>query len=309
MTDRLFRLAGLLAIVVVAASGRPVRAEPATDTVALLPLDATARLEIYGQPVATEIARALTDGGIDVVVVGAKMAVPPRAALVIDGTITSGKGQVTLSMRLRDPKNGTVLDTVVATAKEVTEIHRAAEELSGRVLPAARTHLAQLRARHDAPKPEVSPGVPPAPVAAPPAVLLAVTAAGTDGAAMRDALTEAATAWAVRHHRAATPTDGSHLARAVAPSAVAGSKAELGFAFEVLGYTVEPGDVPLARARVRVRVADVSRVVFERVVVTDSIVGDRKLAPAALAARAARGVLDIVEPHVRRAIATWGPRS
>ena len=51
----------------------------ADDKVALLPLDAAAKLEVYGQVVASEIAQALIAGKIDVVVVLPKMAVPVEA--------------------------------------------------------------------------------------------------------------------------------------------------------------------------------------------------------------------------------------
>src|SRR4051812_14068849 len=98
------------------------RAHAESDAVALLPLDAEQRLAIYGQAVASEVARALVAGGIDVVVVGPKMAVPERARLVFDGTIT-GKGEaVTLTLRVRDRMAGTVLDSVTATAPSLTTI-------------------------------------------------------------------------------------------------------------------------------------------------------------------------------------------
>src|SRR5512138_3792161 len=86
------------------------------ETIAMLPLDGEQRLEIYGQPVAAEIARALRAAGIDVVVVGAKMAVPDHAQLIVDGTIKqAGKGKdITLSIRIRDPRDGTTLETVPA---------------------------------------------------------------------------------------------------------------------------------------------------------------------------------------------------
>src|SRR5262245_27430172 len=93
----------LVVIACVVAVAAPVRA----DTVALLPLDGEARLEMYGQPVAAEIGRALKESGLDVVVVGAKMAVPESADLIVDGTIKADKKRkgetVTLAMRIRDP--------------------------------------------------------------------------------------------------------------------------------------------------------------------------------------------------------------
>src|ERR1700733_5591210 len=92
----------------------------APAAVALLPLDAEQRLELYGQPVASAIALALAGGGGEGVGVGPKMAGPARARLVLDGTIT-GKGDViTLSIRVRDPRDGTVVDTLSATAPALT---------------------------------------------------------------------------------------------------------------------------------------------------------------------------------------------
>jgi hypothetical protein len=68
----------------------------------------------------------------------------------------------------------------------------------------------------------------------------------------------------------------------------------------VLSYDVTPGVVPLARARVRVQLGH-----FDRVVVTDTVVGDRGLAADQLAVRTALAVCDILEPHMRRAYAAW----
>src|SRR5690242_3933246 len=82
------------------------------DAVALLPLDADARLELYSQSVASEVARALVAGGVDVVVVGPKMAVPERARMIVDGTITGKGDSVTLTLRMRDARAGTVLGSI-----------------------------------------------------------------------------------------------------------------------------------------------------------------------------------------------------
>ena len=301
------RLVGLLVIAAIAAWCAPVHAQPTGDAVALLPLDADKRLEIYGQPVAHEVGSALEQGGIEVVVVGAKMAVPERALLIVDGTIKGTKGEVTLAVRLRDPKTGAVLDTLHASAKELTAIDRAAHELSALVVPAVQKHLAQIKAKpvevaHAVPKDDAKPAPPP-PL---PAMLVAVTGARSGEVALRDALIPAIASWSEQHHRAATPTDIAHLARAVAPKAVAGVNAEMAISFEVLGYTTRmQGEVPLGYARVHVRISDRDHVAFDRVVVTDSVVGDRKLSPPALAGRVARSVLDIVEPHLRRAIPAW----
>jgi hypothetical protein len=75
----------------------------------------------------------------------------------------------------------------------------------------------------------------------------------------------------------------------------------------VLGYDVTPGPVPLARARVRVELAARPGIAsaFDRVVVTDTVVGDRNFSADQLAVRTARAVLDILEPHMRHAYAAW----
>ncbi len=294
-------------IAVIAAFGAPVRAQPA-DAVAMLPLDADQRLEIYGRPVASEVAHALTQGGIEVVVVGPKMAVPDRAKLIVDGTIKPGKGDaVGLAVRLRDAATGKVLETLTVNAKELTAIDRAAADLSALVLPAVKKHLAALvDAKHEPAKPEARPPEPAAPPAVP-AMLVAVTSTTPNQAYLREALGPAIATWSARHHHVATTTDMTHLARPVAAKAVAGANADLAIAFEILAYVTERDTIPFATARVRVRIADHEHVVFERVVVTDSIVGDKGMAPPALAARAAQTVLDIVEPHLRSAVATWKP--
>ncbi len=61
----------------------------------------------------------------------------------------------------------------------------------------------------------------------------------------------------------------------------------------------------MARARVRVRVADTSEVLFDRVVITDTVLGDKGSGPQELAARVAREVLAILRPHMRRRVRSW----
>jgi hypothetical protein len=91
----------------------------------------------------------------------------------------------------------------------------------------------------------------------------------------------------------------------LAPPMVAAKNEQLAIGFEVLGYTLVKGDIPSARARVRVRIVDRTHVVWDRIVHTDTVVGDKGLAPDALAQRTAREVLAIVEPHLRRLVPTW----
>ena len=281
-------------------------AEP-EDAVALLPLDADKNLEIYGQPVASEIARALVAGKVDVVVVGPKMAVPERAKLIIDGTITAKGDAVILAVRMRNTADGTTLLTLSSTAPTLANIDTAAAEVSAKVLPAVRERLASLH------KPVVDhphPVAPVAPVAMPVAVapapmLVSVTATGAAGEPLRAALTTAVTAWATAHHREAIATEPPTLALKVAPATVLARGRDLAIAFEISRLALEPGVIPMGRARVRVRIADAKTVLFDRVIITDTVVGDRGQSPAALTARIAREVLEILRPHLRRVVPAW----
>ncbi|HET7501428.1 MAG TPA: hypothetical protein VFK02_10510 [Kofleriaceae bacterium] len=302
---------GLLLLVAcscVAGLARPVRAEPvAADAVALLPLDAEKSLEIYGQPVASEIARALVAGSVAVVVVGPRTAVPERARLIIDGTISLGKASaVTISLRIRDPLDGKVLDTLSATAPGLAKIDSAAAELSARVLPIIRDKLAALRARppDDRDHGRVT-------LAPPPAVDRAVLVAISDGtragrgAPLSSALDAAVSEWTRAHQRQLRKIDADKLVPKIAVRTVGAAQTELGIGFWIVDYQPEAGPVPMARARVRVRIADASAIVFDRVVATDTVLGDKGLAGPALAARVAREVLAILRPHMRRGVPSW----
>ncbi len=279
----------------------------ADDAVALLPLDADQRLEIYGQPVASEIARALVAGGVDVVVVGPKASVPERAKLIVDGTISANKTDlVVLSLRVRNPVDGTTLATTQATAQGLPNIDKAAAELSAKLLPIVKT---RLEAMHKPPA-SIDRGPPPtdvhaAVVAPEPArgLLVMVNASEDSETPLRQALDEAITPWAQRRQFAARPS--KILNQKLSPAAVSSEGAQLGMAFEIKRYDVSDGTIPMARARVHVRITDAQAVLFDRVVITNSVVGDKGLSRAALAARTAREVLEILRPHLKRLVSTW----
>ncbi len=273
----------------------------ADDAVALLPLDADQRLEIYGQPVASEIARALVAGGVDVVVVGPKASVPERAKLIVDGTISANKADlVVLSLRVRNPVDGTTLATTQATARGLPNIDQAAAELSAKLLPIVK---ARIEALHKPVAPIGRTPASPVVVAAPPApipVILLVTADSSD-APLRTALAAAIEPWAQEKHHAIKATDAN-----IVPLAVKDAAAELGMSFQIKSYEVDAdAAIRTARARVRVRISDAASVLLDRVVITDSVVGDKDISAEALAARTAREVLEILRPHLRRLVPTW----
>jgi len=279
--------------------------------VALLPLDAEQRLEIYGQPVASEIARVLSAGGIDVVIVGPKMGVPARARLVLDGTIKAGKGgAVTLSVRIRDPRDANkVLDTLPATAASLDGIDPAIEELSNKVLASTKTTLARLLAQdaenakalaeHHVAEPRPPETTP----------MLAAVSINTHAMGniqpFEGALKSAVAPWALHRHHAVKMIEMKELGGKAAPKAVAGAHADVAVWLEIQEVDLELGVIPMGRARVRIQVSDPSKVLFDRIVVTDTVMGDKNLSPDKLAERVAREVLVIAEPHVRRVIPGW----
>jgi hypothetical protein len=255
------------------------------ETIAMLPLDGEKRLELYGQPVAAEIARALKAAGLDVVVVGASMDVPDRANLIVDGTIKAAKSkQVEVSIRIRDPRDGTVLENLPAAPTKLDNLDKAAADLSARVVPLVKQHLTTMAkpAVVEVKPAEPTPVLPTKPVTATADPTLTTIVAPTMSptlAPLRTALEHEAAAWAAAQRRQATVT------------------------FEVVDYAQQPGKVPMASARVRVKIDNGSGVRFNRVVRTDTVVGDRDATPDALAARTAREVLSIVTPHFRRTMA------
>ncbi|HEX2686837.1 MAG TPA: hypothetical protein VHN14_09465 [Kofleriaceae bacterium] len=292
----------------VAGPGTRARAEPAPgDAVALLPLDAEPSLEIYGQPIASALARALVAGNVQVVVVGPRMAVPERARLIIDGTIALGKtNAVTISIRIRNTLDGMVLATLSATAPGLAKIDGAAAELAARVVPSVHDKLAALERspdHHDhgrvvqTPRPPVADRV----------VLVAVSDATTarNHDPLFGALDAAVAEWTRAHHHPPQKIDPGKLEGRLVARTIAASGSDLAIGLWILGYTPEAGELPMARARVRVQIADASAVRFDRVVVTDTVLGDRGLSQADLAARVAREILAILRPHLRRHVPWW----
>jgi hypothetical protein len=284
------------------------------DSVALLPLDGDRRLEIYGQPIASEIGRALEAAGVNVVIVGAKMAVPAQAQLIVDGTIKAGKSDaIALSIRIRDPRDGTVLQVLPATAASLRTIDKAAAELSTQIVPAVKTHLDALAvARAATPAPEPGSPVPP-PVeraAAPrlPIVLAAVSSPRPVVPALELLATTTAAElvrWVPQHRRAGQLVDPQRLSRAEAVQTLAQAPGGVGIAIEILSFEVDPGMVPVARARARVRISDGVTLRYEQVIRTGTIVGDRDISEHELAARTGRELLAMINAELRLRIEGW----
>jgi hypothetical protein len=297
-----------VAVAVADARPNPEPAKPAAtehETIALLPLDAGPRLEAFGQPVASEIGRALTAGKLDVVVVGPRASVPTTAKLIVDGALVAKGAAVVLQLRVRDPVDGTVLDTLEEVAPNLVAIDKASNRLSSKLLPVVRARLATLPQRHRAPDLTSHGRVVPVTnlTVAPAAMLFGVgvpSGASPTFAALRTALSGAVSTWIQARHRTPSLVDASTLGEKLAGETVATAKAERGIAFEILAYDIDEAVIPLARARIRIRVADRSGVVFERVLATDTVVGARGMHGDELAARVAREVLEIMRPLEKR---------
>ena len=296
-----------LLVVVIAMVGMLARAH-AEPFVALLPLDADPKLEIYGQPVASEVARTLKGANIDIQVVGAKMAVPDQATLIVDGTIKAGKGtQIVMSLRIRNPVDGVVLSTVSVTAPSIATIDKAAADVSARLLPILHDKLASAT-KPAQPEPTVVRDAPTPSVAKPPELrplLVSISMHAAESEPLRAALTTELDAQVRKVLRTPQLADPAKMTKSLATKTVRDASLDLGIALDVHAYWVEPGVVPIAHARVRMLVTDAVGIVFDRIIVTDSVVGEKGLDIVALSGRVAREVLDIARPHLKKKVAAW----
>jgi hypothetical protein len=316
------RLAIGIAIAVAAAAAALAQpAPPAAGkvTVALLPLDADARLALYGQPVAAEVARALAAEGLDVAVVGQGDPVPTRAVLVVDGTLRkSGKTAIALQLRLRDPARAEELAEVGTTAKSLIAIDRAAADAAAKLVPEVRSQLAaraKLPDRHPAPEPGSGTATAPVPAPAPaprielpPSIMLVASSRVALGGSPEVTVSQIVPAFERlvddARHRPVPPRGfvGTDLRAVAAEAAAIG--ASLGVTIEVLA--LEPGrraKVPVGRVRARVQIVRPDgRVVFDRVVRTDTLVGRRGEVDAHLAGYAGVQIADVIRVRLARAL-------
>jgi hypothetical protein len=294
----------MLRLLVVLAFVSPAFAD---GKVALLPLDSTAKLDVYGQVVAAEIAKTLRAGNIDVVVVLPKMAVPDEAKLIVDGKILQKGAAIEVTLRIREPKSATAgRPFPPATAASLEKLESTTKELAEQLLPVLREKLAEIAKAADPVKVTPPPPVDTTPRVAPARPLLVgIGAKSSSNEALRAALAETVPGWVSHAHRAASVIEVGTLDAKTAPKTVAGSNTDRAIAFEVLSYKLWGNSVPMGRARVRVRIADAGKVLFDRVVVTNTVVGDKDMQTDRFAALVATEVLSILRPHVRKAVPAW----
>jgi hypothetical protein len=283
---------------------------PSRDSIALLPLDTEARLEIYGRPVVTEIARALADGSdLEVMVIGAKGTIPPRAKLVVRGVLASkGGDSVQVTLYVRNPRESKDLESIEASSSLET-IDRGAGELAKRLVPILKKWLATLRETAPPIRDPVDVKRPPVSTLQPLVVGIAAQPANAVVAEpLRAALTALVPAWLKKHRREVRTVDGSTMVARLAAQTVRASGADRGILFDVIELTTRVDRrtrAVFANAKVRLRVADGSGVLFDRVIVTDTIVGKPDVVPEKLLELTAQEILAIARPHLKRTVPSW----
>jgi hypothetical protein len=312
----------------VALQARGARAQGDDTVVAVLPLAvADESLGIYSKPVANAVAERLRrETSLAVESLSLAGAAPARVSLVVDGRIVAaGKRKVKLEARVRDPLRGkTVARSVATRAGPLGKIDELAAELATELAPRlVDGAAAQKRVREAEARAVVAPTAPAsgAEATAPPQPSGAVARQG-EGAAgflviqagaprgnaapsVADTATRAAD-WLVERlgHRAVR----GH-GQGVRPMAeVRRQLAETGLQYAVMLHVRKVDyrwrrQVLSARGRVRVVVVDAGgRTLFDRTARTGTQVGSRGDGHAALAHYVVIQAIDIVAPHVKRAL-------
>jgi hypothetical protein len=263
------------------------RAAAADDhVIALLPLAADSKLALYGQPVASEVAKSLEQQGFTIVVVTSTAPVPSSARLVIDGRIVRDGDSVKLEARVRDPNAGKVVAELSATAPTLTRIDEAAADLAKALAPVLTDSLA---AQDKPPPPDDGDDAKPAvvtddaPKDARPAALVQIESIATDPTP-EEQLTRGATRLAsLLGYRTTTDAAGTTLTIRI----------------QLLGIHYHNGGVITAKARAHVKVTSADGTVFDRIVRTDTLVGGRGDRKDAVLRAAVDEIVDIAMPRVK----------
>jgi hypothetical protein len=295
------------------APGRAAADPPAT--VAVIPLQADARLALYGHPVASELAGALRTAAFDVVLVSEVSVVPARAWLVVDGRLLRTGKTLAIELRIRDPERAVDVARLAVKAAGVDDIDRAtralAADLTATMERARDARAAALRAAEPvAPTPTPTPT--PTPVAP-----VVVTPKPTPAADPRPLARVAVIGKSIVDRTGAT-----HDVSALGTPAVRALAHRLGYRTHTgpggeptLTITVElialsagfERDVPTGRARARVRVETPQGVLWSRVVRTDTVVGSRGDRVDTLVRLVAAQITDVVAPRIRERLGSTPP--
>jgi hypothetical protein len=268
------------------------RAAAADDhVIALLPLAADSKLALYGQPVASEVAKSLEQQGFTIVVVTSTAPVPSSARLVIDGRIVRDGDSVKLEARVRDPNAGKVVAELSASAPTLTRIDEAAADLAKSLAPVLTDGLAA----QDKPPPPGDDSQPPP-----------VTDT-TEPEAPKDTRPLAAIDVDTAPPRSGDPIPNTQLRRGATRLAnllgyrtdATATGAGLTITIQLLAIHYHDGGVITAKARAHVKVTDGGTKVFDRIVRTDTLVGGRGDRKDAVLRAAVDEIVDIAMPRVK----------
>ena len=312
----------LIALAVLAVLGAaPVRADE-QPVIAVLPLAAPGpRMNIYGAPVASAVARHVrAQGRFLVEALELDDVLPQRVDLVIDGRIVKARGSaVRLEARVRDPARGVTVAEVVTEARPLGEIDRLAQELAGALAEPLDVALRDARRQRGSEMgaPGASAMVPddrdpqPAPAAPEPShahapVMVVFGAIGeVQGGVVPvvDMATHASQALARRlGFRPVRGPDGVPAQDAMRAT-LARAGAAYGLILDVRDIRFAWAGVLLGRGRVRAVLFDAGgQRVYDRIRSTDTLVGSRGDHHAAVVRFVMEQATDIFAPELARAL-------
>ena len=299
MRRLLFALFLLLGMLIGAPAAR------ADEAIAVLPLTSSEkRLAMYGVPVARVLAGHLRQAGNTVETVTGSGSPPRRVAWVIDGRIVAAsRGRVVLEARLRDPGRGKAFGQVASKPGRLTEIDELARQVAADLAPL----LARARASAAARTPTGSDppaASAPSPAIATPALRPAIVITRDKEPIVTDAL-------AALVERLGYRPVVSDLTGIAAPDKVKGALgSESGARFALLAqvksvdYEWAGKGVLTARGSMRLVLVDgAGKPLYNAVLDTDTLVGNRGDRHAALLGFVARQVMQMATPRLKKVLA------
>lgn len=289
-----------LALLVVLLAAAPARADD--GAIAVLPLTSSEkRLAMYGVPVARVLAGQLRQAGNTVETVTSSRSLPRRVAWVIDGRIVAASGgRVVLEARLRDPGRGSAFGQVASKPGRLTEIDELARQVAGDLAPLL------VRARASAKSAKTSTAPPPAsaPAASAPLAVRPTIVITRD---REPIVTDALAALVERLGYRAVVSDLGGIAP---PDKVKGALGKASARYALLAevrsvdYEWAAKDVLTARGTMRLVLVDgAGKPLYNGVLDTDTLVGNRGDRHAALLGFVARQVMQMAAPRLKKALA------
>lgn len=273
--------------------------------IAVLPLTSSEkRLAMYGVPVARVLAGQLRQAGNAVETVTGSGSLPRRVAWVIDGRIVvASRGRVVLEARLRDPGRGKAFGQVASKPGRLTEIDELARQVAADMAPLLARARASAAARTPSPTPPPEGGSA-SPAIATPAIRPAIVITRDKEPIVTDALT------ALVERLGYRPVVAD-LKGIAAPDKVKGALgSESGARFALLAevksvdYQWAGKDVLTARGSMRLVLTDgAGKPLYNAVLDTDTLVGNRGDRHAALLGFVARQVMQMAAPRLKKVLA------